>query len=1186
MARKAIKGYAEKNYYDNTKFSGGIVATNDPLNEGYFKHLVNFDISDMGQSLTPRKGYLTTSIKSGDELLSLSKNTIYFYDISLGKYIFFETVYKKAWIVDFNITEGFISDATVIPNIDVSDLDTVIHRTSDYSWSIMPLTSNQALSITEDTLVTSYIIKVNITYNDIEGVSQTKDLWLKLFYRENESEFEGNIYEAKTLVVSYLDTENIVETTDTTLRNIASHASVIPNPMQMIYPKDSIDIPHINQLPMIYIKQDDKYLYNEVKASVEGISIIPNFYVTNTYNDYEWAYTYDIISTNKDYTISRTDNKSPVYKAPINYLKDNVRSDISTNLYTDSITGNRSASRYLLNLGVSDTDQQESMGIDQYTEYINCRCATDNTMDTSYVLYVVPTRSDVESYPMDITREDLLGPLGLCTYLSHTQVLFDESGTDDDITAIEEAHNEHISKYGTIFSYQYCAHVNVNDVRMNTNINSLAAFLNSLKNLSVTDDGIYHSTKYVDLNIYIEEYPGIDYFSNNEGGYQECSQTMNFSSILSWNRKPLTPLEILNNSELLKKLSMSSCVKIIFLDNLAKVQVQGNVEHVKEYKRLLPNMSPNSDMHTYYMSYTQLGGQQLFVNEQDFNVNKPTYTGPLEYFYKATTEYNKYKSIFFVDKYGKYSSMPLVNTTYGGLSEYLILNWYEEFFNINNGILSAQLNSNNELYVNLADAGFFNTGLIINFYLLHIPHRDRIEDIDILSRTDLINSTSLKVSRQLTIVPNTNAHISTYVEYLTEEPDLIANADKSLVYNSLLGNHLVLYSGNKVFISKENQHYYFISDYMREFPEPVVKVLQYKEILLVFTTLNLYAIYLYEDTIAVQNGTDSEGNVQYAQQTVYHFASLPVLYNIMVNEKYKDAIQIYNQMVLFYSADGQMFLIKPTAAIDSNTRFSIQYFNKSANDILLNYKDYMQQRLEVYGITDAFITDVEIKVIADINHIKIFYTAPGIMTYILIYDVLNNRYYTYDTISFNKINSIQHTTLGELYITEQGDNLYFTTSYANINEVDSNVDTTYYDYFDTKAILTEIDTGVLNLNNHLKKRFKDLHVIYKNLDANQLEFTLSTYVDDIPIVTYVDSTFEVRNVASFDTLVVRDTTNVVQLIEQTALFNFSDYSSNKVITHKSNIISRGKTIRAKMNFSSKGKYKIQGYGLVYKEHSI
>jgi hypothetical protein len=80
MARKAVQGYPEKSYYDNTRYLG-IVATTDPLNEGLFKHMVNFDVSDTGQSVTPREGFLTTTLK-GQNIISLSNNTIRLVNIS------------------------------------------------------------------------------------------------------------------------------------------------------------------------------------------------------------------------------------------------------------------------------------------------------------------------------------------------------------------------------------------------------------------------------------------------------------------------------------------------------------------------------------------------------------------------------------------------------------------------------------------------------------------------------------------------------------------------------------------------------------------------------------------------------------------------------------------------------------------------------------------------------------------------------------------------------------------------------------------------------------------------------------------------------------------------------------------------------------------------------------------------
>jgi hypothetical protein len=162
------------------------------------------------------------------------------------------------------------------------------------------------------------------------------------------------------------------------------------------------------------------------------------------------------------------------------------------------------------------------------------------------------------------------------------------------------------------------------------------------------------------------------------------------------------------------------------------------------------------------------------------------------------------------------------------------------------------------------------------------------------------------------------------------------------------------------------------------------------------------------------------------------------------------------------------------------------------------------------------------------------------------------------------------------------------------NETDNNVDISYYDNFNPYPIASEIDTGVLNLNNHLKKRFKDLHVIYKNLNANSVEFAIEVFVDDVPIITYIDPRLEIRSILGMDTLVVIDekkTTQLIkqkvaELIKQTTLFDFTEYTSNKLITHKTNIVSKGKTFRTRLTFSSKGRYKIQGFGIIYKEHTV
>lgn len=1349
MARKSIKGYAEKNYYDNTRFTGGVVATNDPLNEGSFKHLVNLDITDTGQSVTPRKGFLTTSMQgvvirgtsfsvfsyvykydaantnnnimyyfnadgpqwyqedadyililddkgfviyfnnlktsnnanvvqngykynttvylhssfsehplhstvvNGMHSLILKENTtayflyktscaelikyledtnylctvecktaipsttyagyidfissineiggvplyndtIYFYDESLGEYIFinFSNDNMVAYRVIFDIEDNFIKNTHLITNIDVSDIEDLVPD----NCIIVPSHSNQAIRALDEYSTAGYIIKVDLKNTDNITV---KSLWLRLFYRENASEFEGNSYEADTLVISYLNTSDVVNYVDTTQRNLASSESIIPDSMQEIYEIGQAPIGHYDRLPMIYMKQDGKYLINNVNT-IDNIEIIPNFYLEEIdRNDYAWAYAYDIISTNRE-------TNDDIYRSPIFYFDDSY-TEVLTSIYDEYNNVLRLVTetftvydhKQLASINTIYVQGKEDVQARVYKEQYFSKFVDkiipelSEPLSRHYILYIVPLlESGKQTCDIDITRTDLYGPLGLGTYFNiwiYTHTDDDDNITDADGAA---AHNKFMKESGSIFCDEFCTY---RDTPKNSPIASdIISLLDLLKDS--------------DYGIYVDTYEGHSYGSHKT--YNDCKSFKLDSPIYSWKDAPKQASEIIADSALYNKLQYST-VTLVYLDHITRVRVKGNAATARHYNDLFFDMPETTDTSVYYIT-TRMRSECTYSKSNvvsfdivDHNLYTVYYYPPSErngiapfplftlylcegsgqsYYEPITSDY--------IRRITNISNIPLLDVMSRTYYTRFLPNNIDNIFQLTeDNILIGNINEG--LY-KLHNQNYFDQGLLINFYLLQVP-----TDINkiIQSRDFYTTSTSLKISRQLI---KTHQPITTYVERLEEDPRTIAKANNSIIFESPLGDHLVLWVDNKVYISKENMQYYFTEEYKHEFSEPVVKVIAYKDMLLVFSTQHLYAVYLYEDTINVENGTNEDGTTKYVQQKVYQFAKLPVLYNLLVSERYKEVIQVYNQMVLFYSADGQLFLIKPTAAIDSNTRFSIQYFNKSANDILLNYKDYMQDRLYSYGLSDIIKDeDIIIKATANINYIKIFYCVPELMTYILIYDVINNRYTVYDTLSFTKINSLQYIPTGELYITEHDGQLYFTVDNNNMNDVDTNTDIAYYNNFSPFPINAEIDTGTINLNNHLKKRFKDLHVIYKNLNANTLEFSLDTYVDDVPIMTHIESNLEIRNISGYNTLVTLDTNKVTQLvnkleemllkdelIKNNALFNFTDYTSNKIITHKTNIVSKGKTIRVKMNFTSKGRYKIQGYGLIYKEHTV
>ena len=105
MARKrTTSSYKEKLLYDNTLFYG-INSINSINNEGYFKHLVNFDTDSSYQSLTPRKGWIITSLYNNTYLNLNINNTCYFKDVKTGQYVFID--FLNISKVDSEIKGGY-----------------------------------------------------------------------------------------------------------------------------------------------------------------------------------------------------------------------------------------------------------------------------------------------------------------------------------------------------------------------------------------------------------------------------------------------------------------------------------------------------------------------------------------------------------------------------------------------------------------------------------------------------------------------------------------------------------------------------------------------------------------------------------------------------------------------------------------------------------------------------------------------------------------------------------------------------------------------------------------------------------------------------------------------------------------------------------------------------------------------
>ena len=538
-------------------------------------------------------------------------------------------------------------------------------------------------------------------------------------------------------------------------------------------------------------------------------------------------------------------------------------------------------------------------------------------------------------------------------------------------------------------------------------------------------------------------------------------------------------------------------------------------------------------------------------------------------------------------------------------------NDFYDFYNQVSGstLIGADLTTLRNTLPFLVTDNYFQNGYTLTFYLYPYDEADlasntRLDNIQLQTMWDA--ASPYHVTQQWLF----GYDALTVTKVVLKQPDDPAKIQAAEGYITFDQNRLVVWHGADLYISQAGDLYYFKDASHKKFGEQIVKVIQYKNILLVFTVQHLYAVY--EMDMEVATGyVNNDGTPITAIQTVW--LSQTVLYNILTSKRYADAIKVFNQMVLFYSEDGQLFLIKPSTQIDDQTRFSLQYFNKSANDILQNYEVYMNERLAQYGTKHTLTKDdINIKVDATITFISIYYDAPGYMTYVLHYDVLNNRYFVYDTLSFHDIKQIYYAPGGSFLLTHYNNKSYFTLAYNEPLIADSQSDMAVYNNFQKLPIATLLDTGDMNLNNHLMKRFRDLYITFKNLGSRELMFRIETEIDDVVHVPFYATRLEVKDINGspyFVTVVSPTEIDLLSFIDdvhsasdevtafshvirenvlsdQAFLLDVANYTSNKLITYRTSILGVGKVFRLKLQFISKGSYKIQQFGIIYKERRV
>lgn len=1184
MAKKRYSSsYKEKLYYDNTVFRG-IIATTDANSEGYFKQLINFDVSDTGQSLQPRTGMVSTHLKCDGDYVKLNPDYTAYFRSQTSEYIYFVDfsdfdaddtnlgikVYKSTLLLgqDNCFTGLEITDLV----LDRDDAETKYYLkdylpilTSDTITSIKPIQSHKAEFAKDDVFVNRNIFKVELTSDQEEKFY----LWLELCPNDTDD----------SLLITVVDTLD-QPSVSVDQRNIASKRSIIPDPIYNIYETES-DVPAgtlASSFPFIYAqdKSSEKYQIQYVKDSDSAL-IKPSFTLLPPKDGNKWVYTYTIYSTN------------PNIEAPEVFDSEifNLDGTVSTNfdyykLLKYGITVDQEISYDSKNLAL-EVKQDETVQ-DLYEEINTSIDDNSNVLSNfDFIIICVPDHRSGYRYGTTDGYKQVLGHKIDAPYtLSNSK--YSTSFTEF-LTTLFEAKDDSLGRYkipiadsknytrSYILNYKY-VHKDLLDVN-NSFLNDLDYYIVPINEI----DSTYKT------------------FANHE--HLKCKDLILTSSVLvvdenrssfkRYNHRQL--IEFLTSAENINKRYLYR-----FLCNALKLELNDtDLEHLSsieskdfELECMFPNVyekyNSNYDKEVYVLNEGYVKARVYNIYHcYDFRTATRTSSSTLD----ITTLFYQNVQVFYPKQLIVDNSRVAGDYNY---FEYRIFDSVPKTNLFDEDFIFDMSDTDSALLNTLKLKGYFNSGVNIAMYFIQVSEDYTTVYPNTYSRLQLINSTTIKSN----IIYSIDSLLSTKPEYQIKDidgyyDDIHNDNSKWCIFNSTEGYRLVVYNNNTVYMSEANTYNYFTETNRKVYSEKVVKVLPYKDTLLVFTTQNMYSIFPYENTRQVENGYNDDGTVKYIQEKYIIYNILPVLYNIMADERFADVIQIYNNLILFYSTDGQIYLITPSVTIDSDTVFSVKYLNKSANDILANYDYYINNRLEVYNKLPVDRDDIRITSSLTLSHIKINYSiAKYNYTYTLIYDITNNRYTVYDSDTFGYIYNTLFVQDNDVLITKMfNDDLGIVTGINKVSDMDNNYDLVFtsLNSFDVHDIHSELETGVIALDNQWSKRFKTLQTVYKNLTAKSLKLDLNLYIDDVKVNTSLSNDLELTNINGFYAPEIVH--NSAELLENnTVLFDFSSFASNKIITHYTNIISIGKQINLQLRFTSKGKYKIQKFAIVFKEHSV
>lgn len=1122
-----------------------MIASDDPLNEGYFRHIVNFDISDTGQSVTARKGYITTSLRYADGTpVNLSNQTIFLKNNSTNMYIALDLETVDAYLVDIKIKDNYLEVERKIANVDATDL-------------IAFLKNYQQFKAVYDSTV---IFRPNTT---IKFIQQEYD------YPENFSEtyWVSDIVDGEVIINTVAPGE-----TDLTVTNIIVGPDdyFIETYEYYNYLRDEGYFDYTSD------RDYSKYvLQNLLKPNLKHEDITDEYTINKTLLNVSYE--------NYPFMLEIYYREHQRIDGDITHEADTLvfsAVDTEQNTSLDTSTRNIACSKSIIPEVLQVLQNPRPIG--HVSTLVPFMYVDDNTnYHTNYIhrnkFYKFIPSFDIADAELELnSSED-------CSWAFR----FDVVNTSEITPKMYEVTG---SSTGTVYRTPWMKYQNVPELIFPSRDNDIM-YTGDL------DKRHYKDTRY--LLYIVPKETNVRTYGANAGASQAAIETdlevlYNVSDQDEWAAKANEESSVLANAnkiydalnkknikEALKDLQEFNFLLYDMWEDDAPYDTNAETKYGNMYLSATYNFNKTYSVHKYYHRIKKVEDSIVSILTADEVAERiDEVFGVTAVVLPCRKDYEAF-TVFLDVSYNNQERTPAVLK-----KDYM--NYNQEGFDVSKFYNNKISTSTTALKSISVLNKFFDNGFILNFYLRPYKHSELNDGEGVVLNKEELHTlkyvwdTSSFLSS--VIVGYTNDPLLPIEVKNTIDPPLIQHASNFIVYKD---TYLVKWTKNILYISEPGTYYDFKTEGKKEFNEKIIKVLPYREILLVFTVQHLYAVYLQEVVEEVEVAKDKVEQVK-----TYIWSSQIVLYNILTKEEYADVIQVFNQMILFYSEDGQLFMIKPSTMIDSETRFTLQYFNKSVNDILQNYDKYINERLGTYGKSKINKTDVKIKTLLSINFIKIFYYVPGVITYILIYDVINNRYNVYDSIAFHNIKDLCFIDSGDMYITEHNLKTYVTIPHIN------NYDMCVYSNFKKMPVYSLIDTGNLNLNNHLRKRFRNLYITLKNLNTDTILFNMETVLDDVVSHPFYVAQLEIQDMygtSYFTPAIVSNTETTAEFVADipseslanSSLFlNLDNTTASKLMNYKTSILGVGKVFRLKLQFVSKGRYKIQSYGIVYKERRV